>query len=330
MNFRFYYLFSLPLVFKDKLREDPVHYNEKTIGGIQIDDKNSHLDIIYQNNIVISHPFMINFANNLILRLLNISDTKIIVSNHPVALNYMGDLSLTFVSLIPNTLPVTLLFYIMAYWTLPHTEEITEFRIIQRISPWLFWISTFTFDAICHTLLSIVLGVVLLICGDGMLLPHCVFNMFLAILVIGYAYISLIYVYAKLFTKVSTAFAVLFYGYFIGCKYIHYKIELKFLKQKNCCLFILGIASFFFLSEESMNVYPTTYLFFQFHPEFAIRFQLTLATLLYGPIPEDYNVDRLLGVYLGEALVLIIQITYNTIREIPWDLHVSNLQMAML
>lgn len=46
-----------------------------------------------------------------------------------------------------------MLFYVY----LPYTEEASEFKKLQNISPWLYWTTTFIFDMLVHTFVCVLL-----------------------------------------------------------------------------------------------------------------------------------------------------------------------------
>lgn len=53
-----------------------------------------------------------------------------------------------------------LFMYMMFYVYLPFAEQNNEVRKIQSISSHIFWIATFLFDALLHTLVSVLVTVV--------------------------------------------------------------------------------------------------------------------------------------------------------------------------
>lgn len=127
-----------------------------------------------------------------------------------------------------NFLATGLFFYILFYISLPFSEQKSEFKILQNISPTLYWITCWTIDFLIHAFVCIFVILICWLMDTNKFISREIYGYtYLLCLLYGFAYIPFLYLLSKFFKTLSSIYSFLFYNLMI-CSKLQKKIKFNF------------------------------------------------------------------------------------------------------
>lgn len=133
-------------------------------------------------------------------------------------------------------IPFGMFVYMLFYVVLPFNEEASEFRKLQNMSSFWYWMTNYVIDLMIHTIFCGVIYVVLIVSDTHNIFDHVDYSedsifsikrikvdnfpiisvtLTTLLLFYGIAYIPLLYVFGQLFTSMSSLFSFLAYFFLI-------------------------------------------------------------------------------------------------------------------
>lgn len=111
------------------------------------------MKIFFSGNSLHSSAAALNLIDNFQLQSLSNGNFTIRTSNAPMHRSNTK-ISKSDLEVYAMLMPMAMFVYILFYVSMPFNEERTEFKKLQPIAPFIYWTSTYLFDAIIHSMFS--------------------------------------------------------------------------------------------------------------------------------------------------------------------------------